>query len=255
MTRHSKISSPGFNPACLDTSRVWLADGGGRCPARGISADLSQPQVVAGSGIVHPVGLSDPKPSVFQIPEARSSFPQSSRRDGAGRRCGLGSATRAETVLRFTGIVGKGLARQPGSIDSALFAGRPRSGSRSNLGNRCWNSEVAACLRVLMPSTNSEQKGKNMTHASTDVLRRSLDQVDRERKRAKVLLFGLLATTFAFWIAMMFGKNDHTGLPFGLAAVMGSVFVAGMVAAKASHDNTRAILKAIELLSKDKQDG
>ena len=94
-----------------------------------------------------------------------------------------------------------------------------------------------------------------MTHSSADVLRRSLDQVDRERKRAKLLLFGLLAMTFAFWIAMMFAKDDHTGLPFGLAAVMGSVFVAGMIAAKTSHDNTRAILKAIELLATDKQNG
>lgn len=94
-----------------------------------------------------------------------------------------------------------------------------------------------------------------MTHASTDVLRRSLDQVDRDRKRAKLLLFGLLAMTFAFWIAMMLAKDDHTGLPYGLAAVMGSVFVAGMIAAKTSHDNTRAILKAIELLSTDKQNG
>ena len=94
-----------------------------------------------------------------------------------------------------------------------------------------------------------------MTHVSTDVLRRSLDQVDRERKRAKLLLYGLLAMTLAFWIAMMFAKDDHTGLPFGLAAVMGSVFVAGMIAAKASHDNARAILKAIELLSMDNQNG
>jgi hypothetical protein len=92
-----------------------------------------------------------------------------------------------------------------------------------------------------------------MTNTSTDLLRRSLDQVDRERKRAKLLLFGLLAMTLAFWIAMMLAKDDHTGLPFGLAAVMGSVYVAGMMAAKASHDNTRAILKAIELISKEQQ--
>jgi peptidoglycan/LPS O-acetylase OafA/YrhL len=94
-----------------------------------------------------------------------------------------------------------------------------------------------------------------MTNTSTDLLRRSLDQVDRERKRARLLLFGLLAMTFAFWIAMMLAKDDHTGLPFGLAAVMGSVYVAGMIAAKASHDNTRAILKAIELISKERQNG
>jgi hypothetical protein len=94
-----------------------------------------------------------------------------------------------------------------------------------------------------------------MSNASIDVLRRSLDQVDRERKRAKLLLFGLLAMTVVFWTAMMLAKDDHTGLPFGLAAIIGSVYVAGMIAAKTSHDNTRTILKAIELLSEDKQNG
>ncbi len=90
-----------------------------------------------------------------------------------------------------------------------------------------------------------------MTRASTDVLRRSLDQVDRERKRTNVLLYSLLGMTVAFWLAMIFAKDDHTGLLFGLAAVIGGAFVAGMIAAKASHDNTRAILKAIEFLSKE----
>jgi len=94
-----------------------------------------------------------------------------------------------------------------------------------------------------------------MTQASSDVLRRSLDQVDRERKRAKLMIFALFAMMFACWIAMMAAKNDHTGLPFGLAAVMCSVFLAGIGASKASHDNTRAILKAIELVANDKQNG
>jgi Na+/H+ antiporter NhaD/arsenite permease-like protein len=92
-----------------------------------------------------------------------------------------------------------------------------------------------------------------MTQKSTELLRKSLNQIDKERKRAKGLLYGLLLMTFAFWLAMCFAKDDHTGLPFGLAAVIGSVFVAGMIASKASHDNTRAILKAIELLSNDKR--
>jgi len=90
-----------------------------------------------------------------------------------------------------------------------------------------------------------------MTKTETDVLRRSLDRVDRERKRAKRLVFALLAMTVAFWIAMILAKDDHAGLPFGLAAIMGSVYVAAMMAAKASHENTLAILKAIELLSTD----
>ena len=90
-----------------------------------------------------------------------------------------------------------------------------------------------------------------MTQQSTDILRKSLDKVDLERRRTTRLLVGLLLMTLAFWIAMMFSKDDHKGIPFGLAAVMGSVFVAGMMASKVSQDNTRAILKAIELLSSE----
>ncbi len=88
-----------------------------------------------------------------------------------------------------------------------------------------------------------------MTQQTENALRASLNQVDRERRRATVMLFALLGLTLFFWIAMIFAKDDHTGLPLGLAAVMGTVYVAAMMAAKASHDNTRTILKAIELLS------
>ena len=91
-----------------------------------------------------------------------------------------------------------------------------------------------------------------MTQFSSDALRAALDRVDRERTRSKVMLFCLLGLTFGMWIAMMFAKDDHTGLPFGLAAVIGAVFVAGMGAAKASHDNTRILLRAIETLSQEK---
>ena len=92
-----------------------------------------------------------------------------------------------------------------------------------------------------------------MTNLPTDALQNSLDQVDRERRRARLLLFALLAMTCANWIAMILSKDDHRGLPFGLAAVICSVFVAGMIASKVSSDNTRTILKAIELLSSDTQ--
>jgi hypothetical protein len=64
------------------------------------------------------------------------------------------------------------------------------------------------------------------------------------------MLFCLLGLTFAMWLAMMFAKDDHTGLPFGFAAVIGAVFVAGMMAVKASHDNARVILRAIQTLSR-----
>ena len=50
---------------------------------------------------------------------------------------------------------------------------------------------------------------------------------------------------------ILFRQRRPHGLPFGLAAVIGIVFVAGMTASNASHVNTRAILKAIELLSND----
>ncbi len=69
------------------------------------------------------------------------------------------------------------------------------------------------------------------------------------------MLYALLLMTFSFWGAMIFAKNDHSGLPYGLAAVIGSVFVAGMMASRASHNNTRAILKAIELLVDRDQNG
>lgn len=81
----------------------------------------------------------------------------------------------------------------------------------------------------------------------------ALNKVDRERRRTLLIMIGLLVMTFGYWLAMMLAKDDHKGLPFGLAAVISSVFVAGMISAKASHDNTRTILKAIELLAVEKQ--
>jgi peptidoglycan/LPS O-acetylase OafA/YrhL len=88
-----------------------------------------------------------------------------------------------------------------------------------------------------------------MQPQTENALRLSLNQVDRECKRTKALHYVLLLLTFGFWAAMMFAKDEHTAIPYGLAAVIGSVFVAGMMASRASHDNTRAILKAIELLA------
>lgn len=94
-----------------------------------------------------------------------------------------------------------------------------------------------------------------MTQTTESALRKALNQVDRERRRATAMLYALLLMTFSFWGAMIFAKNDHSGLPYGLAAVIGSVFVAGMMASRASHNNTRAILKAIELLVDRDQNG
>lgn len=91
-----------------------------------------------------------------------------------------------------------------------------------------------------------------MTQVSADALRAAMDRVDRERTRSKVMLFCVFALTIGMWIAMMYAKDDHTAFPFGLAAVMGAVFVTGLGAQKASHDNTRAILRAIETLAQEK---
>ena len=93
-----------------------------------------------------------------------------------------------------------------------------------------------------------------MKTVTSDALRVSLDRVDRERKVSKTLAYCMLAFTLGMWVAMMFAKNDHVGLPYGLAAVIGAVYYAGMMAAKASHDNTRIILRAIETLSKESSD-
>ncbi len=93
-----------------------------------------------------------------------------------------------------------------------------------------------------------------MSQELKNPLQIALNKVDRERRRTVLIMIGLLIMTFGYWLAMMLAKDDHKGLPFGLAAVISSVFVAGMISAKASHDNTRTILKAIELLAVEKQD-
>lgn len=91
-----------------------------------------------------------------------------------------------------------------------------------------------------------------MTQVSADALRAAMDRVDRERTRSKVMLFCIFALMIGMWIAMMYAKDDHAAFPFGLAAVMGAVFVAGLGAQKVSHDNTRTILRAIETLAQEK---
>lgn len=93
-----------------------------------------------------------------------------------------------------------------------------------------------------------------MTQQADNALRTALNKVDRERRRTTVMLFVLLGLTLFFWVEMMRSKDDHRGMPLGLGAVMGTVYVAAMMAAKASHENTLTILKAIELLSEKNHD-
>ena len=57
-----------------------------------------------------------------------------------------------------------------------------------------------------------------MTQASTDVLRKSLDLMDRERKRAKIIFFGLLAMSVAFWILMILSPDEQQAPKAGHAA-------------------------------------
>lgn len=94
-----------------------------------------------------------------------------------------------------------------------------------------------------------------MTQTNEKALREVLNQVDRERRRATGMYYALLLLTFSFWAAMILAKDDHAGLPYGLAAVIASVFVAGMMASRASSHNTRTILKAIEQLAEQNQNG
>jgi hypothetical protein len=66
---------------------------------------------------------------------------------------------------------------------------------------------------------------------------------------------GLLLMMFAQWVAMILAPNDHKAIPWGLSAVMTCVFVAAFMALRISTANTRAILKAIELLAERDQEG
>ncbi len=94
-----------------------------------------------------------------------------------------------------------------------------------------------------------------MTPETGNVLQKSLNQIDRERRRAAyrtVLLFVMMfALMLAMWFGMIFSKNAQTALSFGLAAVIESVFIAGLVVVqligKSLNRNTQAILKALEL--------
>src|SRR5665213_1348325 len=89
-----------------------------------------------------------------------------------------------------------------------------------------------------------------MAEEIENALRNSLIRIDRDCSRIKESIYVLLLMTFVFWLAMCFAKDDHKGLPYGMAAIICSVFVAGMKSLQASNDNTRSILKAIEIASR-----
>ena len=94
-----------------------------------------------------------------------------------------------------------------------------------------------------------------MTPDAGNVLQQSLNQIDRDRRRAAyrtILLFVMMfALMLAMWFGMMFSRNNQTALGFGLAAVIESVFIAGLMVVlmveKSLKAKTQAILKALEL--------
>jgi hypothetical protein len=94
-----------------------------------------------------------------------------------------------------------------------------------------------------------------MTEKNGEALRESLNKIDRELKKTNWLTFGLLVMMCAQWGAMILAPNDHKGIPYGLSAVITSVFVAWLLTVRVFNANTRAILKAIELLSRQNQEG
>jgi hypothetical protein len=94
-----------------------------------------------------------------------------------------------------------------------------------------------------------------MTQQNGNALRESLNKIDREQKKVTWITFGLLLMMAAQWGAMIFAPNDHKAIPWGLSAVMTSVFVAWILTAKIFNANTRAILKAIELLAEKNHEG
>lgn len=88
-----------------------------------------------------------------------------------------------------------------------------------------------------------------------DVLRRSLDAFDRQRRRRQALSVLLLVVAVFFALAMTSladsaePRSLHLEIMAGCIAIM--FFVGGLAAAVlwASQENTRKILKAIELLA------
>lgn len=52
---------------------------------------------------------------------------------------------------------------------------------------------------------------------------------------------------------MIFAPNDHKAIPYGLSAVMTSVWVTAFFGLRVASSYTQAILKAIELLSRENQ--
>jgi|HubBroStandDraft_4_1064222.scaffolds.fasta_scaffold1605068_1 hypothetical protein len=90
-----------------------------------------------------------------------------------------------------------------------------------------------------------------MTQEAGNALRESLNKIDREHKKTTWLTLGLLLMMLAQWGAMILAPDFHKAFPWGLSAVMTSVFVAWILTVRIFNANTQAILKAIELSGKN----
>ena len=89
-----------------------------------------------------------------------------------------------------------------------------------------------------------------MTPQLEKSLRKSLDEVDRKRKLTAFLTGVLLLIIVSDAIATVVWTADaRTTLACGLLAVMCLVALGTVKVGQISYDNTRRILKAIELLS------
>jgi len=91
-----------------------------------------------------------------------------------------------------------------------------------------------------------------MTPQLEQTLRKSLDEVDRKRKLTMVLTKVLLLIIVSDAVATVLWTADaRTTLACGLIAVMCLVALGTVKVGQISYDNTRRILKAIELISAD----
>ena len=93
-----------------------------------------------------------------------------------------------------------------------------------------------------------------MTPQLEQTLRKSLDEVDRKRKLTMVLTKVLLLIIVSDAVATVLWTADaRTTLACGLIAVMCLVALGTVKVGQISFDNTRRILKAIELISADEK--
>jgi Kef-type K+ transport system membrane component KefB len=98
-----------------------------------------------------------------------------------------------------------------------------------------------------------------MTLQQEQALRNSLDEVDRKRRRSKIRKIAALTLVISDAVAIILwaiatrsstsAADIRTTLALGLAGVILTVAVAAVKIEQVCYDNTRKILRAIELIS------